>query len=63
MAVQQQAEDCIQVQKGKLAEQYLQLLTPAEQQHVSEGASAEVQNERLLARTLQRTVLARSLLL
>lgn len=51
----------LQVQDGNLTKQYLQLLPPAEQQYVSEAASAEIQKERLLARTLQRTVLARYL--
>lgn len=37
----------------------MQLLTPEEQSYVREGSSDAVQKERLLARTLQRTVLAR----
>ena len=37
----------------------MQLLTPEEQNYVREGSSDAVQKERLLARTLQRTVLAR----
>ncbi|DBA83761.1 hypothetical protein WJX77_006815 [Trebouxia sp. C0004] len=38
---------------------YMLLLTPEEQSYVREGSSDAVQKERLLARTLQRTVLAR----
>ncbi|KAL0041750.1 hypothetical protein WJX79_003327 [Trebouxia sp. C0005] len=38
---------------------YMQHLTPAEQSYVREGSSNAVQKERLLARILQRTVLAR----
>lgn len=38
---------------------YMQLLTPEEQSYVRQGSSDAVQKERLLARTLQRTVLAR----
>lgn len=37
----------------------MQHLTPAEQSYVREGSSNAVQKERLLARILQRTVLAR----
>ena len=37
----------------------MQLLTPEEQSYVRQGSSDAVQKERLLARTLQRTVLAR----
>ncbi|KAL0047635.1 hypothetical protein WJX82_008143 [Trebouxia sp. C0006] len=42
-----------------LLSSYMQLLTPEEQSYVREGSSDAVQKERLLARTLQRTVLAR----
>lgn len=44
-----------------LLNRYMQLLTPEEQSYVREGSSEAVQRERLLARTLQRTTLARYL--
>lgn len=50
----------LQAQDSKLTDQYMQLLAPAEQQYVSES-TPQVRTERLLARTLQRTVLARYL--
>ncbi|KAL3139024.1 hypothetical protein ABBQ32_005825 [Trebouxia sp. C0010 RCD-2024] len=42
-----------------LLQRYMQLLTKQEQAYVREGSSEAVQKERLLARTLQRTTLAR----
>ena len=44
-----------------LLNRYMELLTPGEQSYVREGSSEAVQRERLLARTLQRTTLARYL--
>lgn len=55
--------DAVQVADPSLLQRYMQLLTKQEQAYVSEGSSETVQKERLLARTLQRTTLARYLLL
>lgn len=49
----------LQASDVSLLGRYMQLLTPEEQSYVREGSSDAVQKERLLARTLQRTVLAR----
>ena len=54
------ATHCLfEVTSPDLLEQYLGLLSPAEQEHVADGANLTVQKERLLARVLVRTVLAR----
>lgn len=53
----------VQVADPGLLQRYMQLLTKQEQAYVSEGSSEAVRKERLLARTLQRTTLARYLLL
>ena len=53
----------MQVTDPGLLQRYMQLLSKQEQTYVSEGSSEAVQKERLLARTLQRTTLARYLLL
>lgn len=52
----------MQVADPGLLQSYMQLLTKQEQAYVNEGSSEAVQKERLLARTLQRTTLARYLL-
>lgn len=49
----------VQVADPSLLQRYMQLLTKQEQAYVREGSSEAVQKERLLARTLQRTTLAR----
>ena len=51
----------VQVTDPGLLQRYMQLLTSQEQAYVREGSSEAVQKERLLARTLQRTTLARYL--
>lgn len=51
----------MQVADPGLLKSYMQLLTEQEQAYVNEGSSEAVQKERLLARTLQRTTLARYL--
>ena len=51
--------DVVQVADPGLLQRYMQLLTKQEQAYVSEGSSETVRKERLLARTLQRTTLAR----
>ena len=42
-----------------LQQKYMNLLTPEEQAYVQQGSSKAIFTERLLARTLQRTTLAR----
>jgi len=49
----------VQVASPGLLEQYLGLLPPTEREYVGEGASEAVRKERLLARTLVRSVLKR----
>lgn len=49
----------MQVESPPLLEQYLDLLSAAEREYVAEGASEAVKKERLLARTLVRSVLKR----
>jgi len=49
----------LQASDVSLLGRYMQLLTPEEQSYVQEGSSDAMQKERLLARTLQRIVLAR----
>lgn len=51
----------VQVADPDLLQTYMQLLTKPEQAYVREGSSKAVQKERLLARTLQRTTLAKYL--
>lgn len=51
--------DSTEVESPRLLEQYLDLLPPAEKEYVAEGASEAVKKERLLARTLVRSVLKR----
>ena len=53
------AELCLQVSSPSLLDRYRGLLTEAELQHVAEGSSAAVQQERLLTRALVRSTLAR----
>ena len=49
----------MQVDSPQLLDQYLSLLPAAEREYVAEGASEAVKKERLLARTLVRSVLKR----
>ena len=63
LAISEHLISRVQVADPGLLERYMQLLTKQEQAYVSEGSSEAVRKERLLARTLQRTTLARYMLL